>query len=218
MKDVLGATVRAVRNLSRPSPAASARRLRARGETVATLRIRDAEPDDLRALAALHVTTWNDTYGRRRNGPTVDLRERQWRAAFADRSDGWFGLVVAKPDGDLVGFATGRRNTGSLTEFGGELSKIYLLREYQRLGVGRRLVGHVARRFLQRKTASMVLFGTAENPSCRAWEALGGERLYSPRGEFHGGYGWRDLRRLASVCPDHGIQAAPQPVSSPPSS
>ena len=119
MKGVLRAVVRTVRSLRGPSPPANAKRLRDRGETVATLRIRDATPEDVAALAALHVTTWNDTYGRRRNGPTVELRERQWRAAFDGRSDGWFALVVAKPGGDLVGFATGRRNTGSLTEFRG---------------------------------------------------------------------------------------------------
>jgi GNAT superfamily N-acetyltransferase len=199
MEGVLKAAVRALRSLSRPSAAANARRLRTRGETVGSLSIREATPDDIRALAALHVATWNDTHGWRPNGPTEQLRERQWRAAFDDRSDGWFAFVVTRPNGDLVGFATGRRNTGSLVEFGGELNKIYLLREYQRLGIGRRLMGCIARRFLQRKTTSMVLFGEAGNPSCRAWEALGGRRLYSPRGEFHGGYGWHDLEQLASM-------------------
>ena len=83
----------------------------------------------------------------------------------------------------------------------GELNKIYLLREYQRVGLGRRLIGHVARRFLMQGIESMLLFGEARNPSNGFYEALGAERLFSDSGEFHGGYGWRDLRTLVARCP-----------------
>ncbi|MBC7872390.1 MAG: hypothetical protein H7Y01_00265 [Ferruginibacter sp.] len=40
---------------------------------------------------------------------------------------------------------------------------------------------------------------TAQNPSCGFHEASGGERLYAKNGEFHGGYCWRDLNKLAEV-------------------
>jgi hypothetical protein len=66
---------------------------------------------------------------------------------------------------------------------------------------GRRLVGHVARRLLSQGISSMLLFGDARNPSNLFYEALGAERLFAANGEFHGGYGWRDLRKLASICP-----------------
>jgi hypothetical protein len=59
----------------------------------------------------------------------------------------------------------------------------------------------VARRFLERGITSMLLFGEARNPSNGFYERLGGEKLFSKTGEFHGGYGWRDLRKLVSVCP-----------------
>jgi hypothetical protein len=49
----------------------------------------------------------------------------------------------------------------------------------------------------------MLLFGEARNPSNGFYEALGAERLFAANGDFHGGYGWRDLRKLASVCPSH---------------
>jgi len=60
----------------------------------------------------------------------------------------WFCFVVENRKGELVGFAKGKTyNHSDLPDFSGELNKIYLLREYQRLGLGRRLVGCVARRF-----------------------------------------------------------------------
>ena len=71
-------------------------------------------------------------------------------------------------------------------------------------GPGRRLFGHAARRFLDCDIGAMMLFSQAENPACGFFEALGGERLLSNEGEFHGAYGWRDLHRLASACPIDG--------------
>jgi GNAT superfamily N-acetyltransferase len=202
MKDTVNAMLRSLRNLRRPSKATNSRLLRARGETAASLVIREATSSDIPALARLHVTTWNATHGGGPNGPTYELRERQWREAFSRVDGSWFCLVIKRSSGELVGFAKGVRYQHSdLPDFAGELNKIYLLREYQRQGLGRRLVGHVARRFLGQGIGSMVLFGEARNPSCACWDALGGERLYGPNGEFHGGYGWRDLQRLAAACP-----------------
>ncbi|HEX5725578.1 MAG TPA: GNAT family N-acetyltransferase [Longimicrobiaceae bacterium] len=165
--------------------------------------IREATAADLPALVRLHVTTWNDTYPGVRSPPTYEVREGQWRAAFAANDDSWFCFVVARSDGELVGFAKGKRYAHpDQPGYSGELNKIYLLREYQRLGLGRRLVGHVARRFLGQGISSMLLFADAGNPACRFYEALGAEKLRAPDGEVsEGNYGWRDLSRLASVCP-----------------
>jgi len=64
------------------------------------------------------------------------------------------------------------------------------------LGISRRLVAHVARRFLEQDIGSMLLFGDARSPSNGFYERLGAERLLSAGGEFDGGYGWRDLHGL----------------------
>lgn len=167
-----------------------------------TLIIREATAADIPALTDLHVKTWNATYPEVQKKPTHEIRERQWREAFEVTDGSWFCFVVEGQHGELVGFAKGTPYDHSdLPDFAGQLSKIYLLREYQRLGLGRRLVGHVARRFLSQGIPSMLLFADAENPSCRFYEALGAERLLDDAGNFHGGYGWRDLGRLASICP-----------------
>lgn len=79
------------------------------------------------------------------------------------------------------------------------MNKIYVLRQWHRHGIGRRLVQLVAHRFLERDVASMLLFGDAHSPSNGFYEHLGAERLFSRNGEFHGTYGWRDLHRLADA-------------------
>ena len=92
---------------------------------------------------------------------------------------------------------------GGVPGYSGELNKLYLLREFHRRGLGRRLIGRVARRFLSEGIDSMLLFGDAQNSSNGFYERLGAERLITSKGEFHGGYGWRDLRALAERCPEY---------------
>ena len=201
MKSLLDSVTRYILSFRRSSKTTNARLLRARGETIESLVIREATRADLPALAALHVKTWNDTYPLVRRPPTYQIREHQWREQFEKDDESWFCFVVENRLGELVGFAKGRTYASDdLPGYSGELNKIYLLREYQRLGLGRKLVGRVAGRFLSKGITTMVLFGTPQNPSCAFHEALGGERLYAANGEFHGGYGWKDLRKLAAIC------------------
>lgn len=159
-------------------------------------RIREARPDDVPALAALHVETFRETHGRL-GAPSYALRERQWREAF-ERDDDWFCYVAETPGEELIGFAKGTLHDGSIPGFRGRLNKLYVLRRWHGNGLGRRLVEQVARRFLQRGITSMLLFGDARSTSNGFYEHLGAERLFSPEGKFHGGYGWRDLHALVA--------------------
>jgi GNAT superfamily N-acetyltransferase len=163
--------------------------------------LRAARESDIPALARLHVQTFNETHrSGQPGGPPYELRERQWREAFERLDEDWFSYVVENDAGELVGFATGRRHDGSVPGYAGELNKIYLLQRVQRQGLGRLLLVAVARRFMERGVTSMLLFGDAASPSNGFYEAFGAERLYSPTGEFHGGFGWRDLGALVARC------------------
>jgi L-amino acid N-acyltransferase YncA len=170
-------------------------------ENDSAFRLREAREVDIPALAALHVKTFNETHrGGRPGGPSYEIRERQWRDAF-DRQDGsWFCYVIEDDRGELVGFGKGTPHDGGVPGYAGELNKIYLLQQVQRQGLGRLLLCVVARRFVERGVTSMLLFGDAKNPSNGFYEAFGAERLYSDRGEFNGGYGWPDLRKLITEC------------------
>jgi GNAT superfamily N-acetyltransferase len=163
--------------------------------------LREARDTDIQALARLHVQTFTETHrGGRPGGPTYELRERQWREAFERQDGSWFAYVIEDDDGELVGFAKGTPHDGGVPGYAGELNKIYLLQRVQRHGLGRLLLRAVARRFIERGVTSMLLFGDAANPSNGFYEAFGAERLHSPGGEFHGGYGWCDLAALVTRC------------------
>ena len=183
----------------RPSKAENLRRLHDRGASLSALTFRDATVEDIPRLAALHVKTWAATYPMVRRPPTYAIRESQWRDALAKADGSWFCLVIEAAGGELVGFAKGVR-TGPGR---GDLNKIYLLSEYQRMGLGRRLVGHVVRRFLGDGIRTMTLSADAGNPSCRFYLAIGAEYQRDERGRpQRGAFIWRDLEALARECPD----------------
>ena len=157
--------------------------------------IREPTSADIPALAALHVQAWNDTYPQVQKPPTLEIRQRQWIEQFTITDGSWFCFVAENAAGELVGFAKGERYaSGDLPEYDGELNKIYVLKAYHRQGLGRRLLEHVIQRFLKQGITSMVLFGTPNNPACAFHEKHGGQKLFAKNGEFHGGYGWKDLR------------------------
>lgn len=188
----LAALRRRIDGLFRPSGTANAKRLRARGESLDSIRLREAVAADVPALAELHVTTWNATY-RTSRGPTIATRTWQWDQVFAKESRRDFVLVLEDRDSRLIGFTWGIPHEG---EFAGQLSKIYLRWEYHGLGLGRRLLHETARRFLARGIGSFILFAEASNPTLGFYDRLGGERLLDERGRFTGAYGWRDVRAL----------------------
>lgn len=190
---------RFLNGLRRPSKQTNRQKLRERGETRESFIFRDAIEADIPELGKLHAITWAQTYGAK--NPNIGLRQYQWRKAFDEENDGsWFCILVANKDNKLIGFAKGKLyKDNDPSELRGDLNKIYLLNDYQRLGIGTKLIGHVARRFLSMGVNDMVLFGVPQNPSCAFHEAMGGERLYSEKGTFDGGYHWHDLKRLADL-------------------
>ncbi|HET9746044.1 MAG TPA: GNAT family N-acetyltransferase [Chitinophagaceae bacterium] len=182
-------------SLRRPSKKANIRKLAERGETLDSFAFRDAVKEDIPELGTLHAITWAETYNAA--NPNIRLRQSQWQKAFDEENDGsWFCIVIANKKNKLIGFAKGKINTDKDSGgFHGELNKIYLLKDYQRLGLGKKLFGLVVQRFINMGVNDMVLFGVPQNPSCIFHEAMGGERLYSKRGNFDGGYRWPDLKK-----------------------
>ena len=160
--------------------------------------IHRATPNDVVTLAQLHVDAFNETHG---PGPSYEVRYQQWQQLFRDKSPSWFCLVIKTQSGDLVGFAKGQPyDHGDHADYQGELNKIYLLKKYQKMGLGRRLFCQCAEEFRKLGITSFLLFGDARNPSNGFYERMGGRKLYAQNGAFHGGYGWDNLDSLIGIC------------------
>ncbi len=201
IKNFINTVIRFINNFKRPSKQTNLRLLQNREETLSSFSIREATLADVPSLAALHVKTWNETYPNVKRPPTYEIREHQWHEQFKTNDGNWFCFVAVNKKSELIGFAKGKSySSEDLPDYSGELNQIYVLKEYHRLGLGKRLVCKVAQRLLSKNIFSMVLFGIPQNPSSYFHEAMGGKKLYAKNGEFHGGYGWQDLRKLIPIC------------------
>ena len=198
MKNFINSFFRFINGLKRPSKKTNLRKLHERGETLESFTFRDATEKDIPELGKLHAITWAETYNSKKSN--IQLRQYQWQKAFAEENDGsWFCILVVNINKELVGFAKGKINKDQNSKLHGDLNKIYLLNDYQRIGLGKKLFAMVVNRFLTEGVNDMVLFGIPQNPSCAFHEAMGGERLYSGKGIFDGGYRWPDLKKLIIV-------------------
>ncbi|MDP8900080.1 MAG: GNAT family N-acetyltransferase [Actinomycetota bacterium] len=139
------------------------------------------------------------------DGLSYDESERLWQDAIAT-GDG--RVFVAEDGGGVFGFASGgprERFSRELREYGGELQTVYVLPSHKGTGVGRRLVGAVARHLADHGVNSMLLWVFAENRAARGfYESLGGVPVGEDGFELGGAwlsevaYGWEDLDVLLS--------------------
>jgi GNAT superfamily N-acetyltransferase len=129
---------------------------------------------------------------------SYEEREGIWSRATSEAGHSSFVYVAEDEEGQVVGFASGGLNRTPATEYEGELYAIYLLEEHQGKGIGRHLASAVAKRLAQMGIHSMLVWVLKDNPACRFYEALGGEKVLEQEFELAGvtlteiGYGWKE--------------------------
>ncbi len=198
MKPIFVSFSRYLQNLRRRSRQANLKLLEERGENPDTsFIIREATEKDIVPLSQLHVKTWSDTYPMVMKPPSFAIRERQWRELFSNKERNWFVYIIEKKDGSLIGFVMGKFDEDG----SGNLNKIYLLREYQRLGLGKKMYCLVVKRFLSLGIKRMTVFAEASNPSCWFYEKMGGQKMRNADGSLnYGNYEWNDLGMISKLC------------------
>ena len=174
--------------------------------------IRRARQRDAAGVARVHVDTWRTTYLPIVGPEYLDRLsysepEGRWKEILGAGSD--FVFVAQACEGQIIGFVCAgptRANEafarGNMS-FAGEISAIYLLEDYQRKGIGRRLVAEAARELIARGMRSMIIHVFAANPATEFYEALGGRKIYEGELVLGGAriadvaYGWEDIAPLA---------------------
>jgi ribosomal protein S18 acetylase RimI-like enzyme len=175
--------------------------------------IRIASAADAPAIAAVHVDAWRETYAglvpaHVLSGLSVDRRIEGW-ARIMSKSEAFnsSAVFVAEREGAAVGFGCcGLQRAENLNAQGydGEISAIYLLRSFQRCGLGTALMGAMGQELLRRQMHAASLWVLRENQNARRfYEKLGGDIVghrkdISEDGVvfFEVAYGWRDLGAL----------------------
>ena len=172
-----------------------------------TATIRLATPADAHAIAQVRVMAWRTTYRGMIPAAYLDAMKVEDSAALWERvltaAPNTTNTFVAQSDGMVVGFASGLMLAEPKLGFDAELSAVYLDREYQRQGIGARLVGNVARAQMTLGATGLLVWVIAGNKAARGfYERLGAELLVEQPFTWDGmdlveaGYGWRDLPSL----------------------
>ncbi len=164
--------------------------------------IREATPNDVEAIATLHVTTWRETYqgllpDAYLSALTPASREPLWQQILTRANRVRCVLVAAAPDQTLVGFASGGPHRGPLTAYPGELFTLYLLQAYQGQGLGKRLFMATTQCMQDQQHVPFALWVLATNQQARGfYEAIGGQEISERTIDFAGlslhevSYGW----------------------------
>ena len=172
--------------------------------------VREARLDDGSAICKVHVDTWRMIY----SGIipedylakfSYEKRESSWVQMLNTAiEDNHFVYVVEDRAGQIIGFADGGLERTSNPIYKGELYAIYILKKYQRKGIGRCLTLSVVERLFRLGIHSMIVWVLVDNPACKFYEALGGEKIYEKQVEKGGimlneiAYGWIDIQFLIS--------------------
>jgi ribosomal protein S18 acetylase RimI-like enzyme len=170
--------------------------------------IRAASTADAAAIAAVHVTSWRETYtGLLPEGVIVNNTEQRRRALWTRvLREGTRDVFVATGDAGLVvGFISGGampetiRGRAPIPDHDAYVDALYVLAAAHGRGIGRALIGALAQRLRERGFRALALHVVAANPAVQFYEHLGARFIHAePIAEgvdegLQAAYGWSDL-------------------------
>lgn len=161
--------------------------------------IRRANLQDVRQITEVHLECWRSTYKQMFSseylqGLSYEKREELWTNVIPNGHV----YVAVETNGEIIGFSSGgRERSGAFKEYLGEIYAIYLLENYQRQGIGKKLINSVISDLNELNIYSYLAWVFKGNHSRNFYKALGAEEIASDTCEMDGklhteiAYGWR---------------------------
>lgn len=139
------------------------------------MKIRRAVLGDENGIAIVHVKSWQSTYkGIMKddilNNLSVERREKQWEEAIDANK---IIYVALNNEEQIVGFISGGKSRSTEYAYDGELYAIYILKEYHRQGIGRKLIAQLANELKGLGYQSMIVWVLRDNASIDTYKKLG---------------------------------------------
>ena len=164
------------------------------------MRIRPATRSDTHAMARIYVQTWRDTYlSVIPYGYLFEMSATEHERAFLHELTRTRALgFVAEEAGNVVGFVSGGPERHGDWVYGGEVYALYVLKNFQRRGLGTELVWALAKKMRRSGVHSMLVRVLRLNPYRRFYRKVNGTYLKTEQQLFAGEsvevevYGWLD--------------------------
>lgn len=182
--------------------------------------IREASHTDAPAIARVTVDTWRTAYkgimpDEHLDRLSYDEREEFLLEFLSNTDSNTFTYVAEEESGQVVGFASGGPERTGNSLYKSEIYALYILKDYQRKGVGRLLVQTVIKRLKQSGVHSLLIWVLKDNPCRRFYETIGGRLVEAKTIEVDGfkcdlvGYGWNSCTYIPKKQGDRGTTAGP---------
>jgi GNAT superfamily N-acetyltransferase len=167
--------------------------------------LRPATLADALPIARIHVAGWQSAYrgivaDEHLDSLSIDQKQAFWRQQL--HHDPCLLYVAEDPARGIIGFAYAGAHHGHFGEYRGEIHAIYVLDQFQRHGIGKRLFHQAAAALLQSHFQSMMIWTLKQNPYRKFYERMGGKLLGEETTAIAGremlqvAYGWPDLAAI----------------------
>ncbi|WP_199880652.1 GNAT family N-acetyltransferase [Bacillus massiliglaciei] len=166
------------------------------------MQIRKASFSDISSLAEVHIRSWQTTYkgiipDRYLSAMNKKNREKSWERNLNTLHN--ITYVAETDEKQLVGFASGGPEQSHTLSYQGEIYAVYLLQNYQRRGIGKKLLTPLVQDFISKGFKDLIIWALEDNPSCLFYEKLGGSPIEHKTMTIAGktlaavGYVWKDI-------------------------
>ena len=139
--------------------------------------IRKALPEEAERIIDINIEVWNSNYSEFLPQDIIDKvqvkdKERIERQKFIIQ--GSENVFVAEVDGEIVGYQSfGRSHDGNYFN-SGEIYTAYILKEYQRLGIGRKLAVACMKELYDKGFRTLITKCLDGNPANEFHKSIGG--------------------------------------------
>ncbi len=164
--------------------------------------IREATMADAEGIAIVHVDCWRTTYKDIMPSDFLDnlsygQRKELWKNNISNDEN--YVYVAENNEGKIVGFISGGKREKNKVEASGDLTAIYILENFQTMGLGKKLIKELFFNFDELGFKTIFVEVLEDNKSRYFYEAFGAELLKAEKIKMAGSdlnllvYEWKDI-------------------------
>ncbi|MFX1337620.1 MAG: GNAT family N-acetyltransferase [Promethearchaeota archaeon] len=170
--------------------------------------IRKAKKSDLNGIIRVNVETWKTAYkgvvpNKYIEAFDIRTQNKGWQNQLMKMVEENIFLIAENKKNEIVGFAIGGVERTKNPNYKGELMGIYILKEYQRKGIGKALTKKIVEELIKMDINNMLLWVLESNPYRAFYDLLGGKVFDKKEHEILRlpvvAYGYNDLKELKKI-------------------
>ena len=148
------------------------------------MKIEKASIIDAEIIADINIKVWKTTYCNILSNDTLTKRENQ-RQLIIETIQNLIKTntyLIAKVDDvpiDFILYGDLREISNLESKKTGEVYAIYILENYQRKGIGKKLIDYAIKDLISKDYKNLLIWGLKDNPCTKFYEKIGGIKMHT---------------------------------------